>query len=434
MWLHGAVPQVPRVRYVRSGDVDLAYQVFGAGPTDLVIVPSWIGNIELLWELPETARFLEKLATFTRVIMFDKRGTGLSDRAGRVATLEERADDVTTVMDQVGSRRAAVAGWADSAAIAATFAATHPERVEALVLGTFAPVGEHAEDPNTSVAPEIVEGVARSIEDGWGEGRLVQLIAPSRADDERFLAWWGRWERLSGTPSSAAAEFRWTQGLDIRAILPAIRVPTLVIHRRDVAIVRHEVVRAAAALIPGARYVELPGVDAIPIVGDTDRVVAEVQQFLTGRRGIFDTERVLATVLFTDIVASTERATQVGDREWADLLEAHNGALRRAVDEYGGREVDTAGDGFFATFDGPAAPCTPPARRGTRSARWASRSGPACTRARSSAPRRRSLASRCTWAPESPRWRSRPRCWRPARSRTSSSGRGSSSPTAGSTP
>jgi class 3 adenylate cyclase len=352
--LHGAVPTPPPTHYVRSGDVDIAYQVFGEGDIDLVTVPSWVGNIELFWELAEAAHLLDGFARFSRVILFDKRGTGLSERTARVATIEERASDIGTVLDEVGSERAAIAGWADGAHIAAMFAAQHPERVTALVLGSFAAAGPLALSSEYRIDPEQVDLLAQAIAEGWGNASLAPLVAPSLAEDERFLTWFRKWERLSGTPSSALAELRWENDLDLRSILPTIRVPTMVLHRRDTAIVDRRAVEAAARLIPGAVYRELPGVDLIPVAGNCDEIIEEIEEFLTGSRRVVDADRVLATVLFTDIVSSTETAGTLGDRRWRDLLDAHHQEIRRCIDRFGGREIDTAGDGFLITFDGPA--------------------------------------------------------------------------------
>lgn len=343
----------PLLRYVSSGDADLAVQVVGDGDLDLVVVHSWIGNIELVWELAEAARFFDALAGFSRLILFDKRGSGLSERAPRVATLEQRSDDVGVVMDAVGSERAAIFGWADAGAIAAHFSATHPERVHALVLGSFAAVAAHALD-ESALDDDMIATFTSAIENSWGDATLARVLAPSLADDERFLTWFRRWERMSATPRAAAAEFRWSLELDARAILPAIRVPTLVLQRRDNLLVHSPAARATAAAIPGARYVELPGADVIPVAGDSDAIVSEIQEFLTGHRARIDTDRVLATALFTDIVGSTERAQAIGDRAWRDLLDAHHRAIRASIARFGGLEIDTAGDGFFITFDGPA--------------------------------------------------------------------------------
>ena len=346
--------QSPETRFTRAGDVDIAYQVVGpASQLDLVFVPGWVSHLEVIWELPEFARFLDRLAAMGRLIMFDKRGTGLSDRVAGIATLEQRADDIAAVMDAAGSPRAAIIAWGEGAAIAAMFAAVHPNRVTALVLGTL-PVkvtdGQRPLIPD----PALIRELSAAVETGWGQASLVPLLAPSRADDTRFLSWYRRWERLSSTPSAAAATLRWAMEFDLGPILPAIQARTLIVNRTGNALFDAESVRAAATMIPDARCAELPGDDELPYVGDTDALVDVIQEFLTGSRGVPDLDRSLATVLFTDIVGSTQKAEQLGDRQWRDLLNEHHARIRRLLDRFRGSEVDTAGDGFFVTFDGPA--------------------------------------------------------------------------------
>ena len=342
-------------KFVRSDGVDIAYQVVGAGGgLDVVFLPGWVSHLEVMWELAEYAAFLERLASMGRLIVLDKRGTGLSDRVAGTATLEDRAADVGAVLDAVGSSRAAIAAWGDGAAIAAMFAATRPARVEALVLGSL-PFRLGAGDrPAVLPDPAMLQVFVDEVERGWGEGRLAGVIAPTLADDERFCAWFRRWERLSATPNAAAATLRWAAEFDLGPILPAIQAPTLVVHRRDAALVDLDAVHRAVAMIPRGRSVELPGTDALPFVGDADALLDEIEQFLTGATASADVDRTLTTVLFTDIVDSTPRAEALGDRRWRYLLEDHNARVRRMVDRFRGVEVDTAGDGFFATFDGPA--------------------------------------------------------------------------------
>ena len=346
--------QPPETRFTRAGDVDIAYQVAGpAARLDLVFVPGWVSHLEVMWELPEFARFLDRLATMGRLILFDKRGTGLSDRVAGVPTLEERAEDIAAVMDAAGSSRAAIAAWGEGAGIAAMFAATHPERVTALVLGSL-PLKMTNSGLSVVPDPAMMGELSAAVETGWGQARLVPLLAPSRADDTRFVSWYRRWERLSSTPSAAAATLRWAMQSDLGPVLPSIQARTLIVHRAGNALVDLESARAAARLIPGARCVELPGDDELPYIGDSDALLDVVQEFLTGARGTADFDRSLATVLFTDIVGSTQKAGQLGDRRWGYLLDEHHARTRRLLDRFRGIEVDTAGDGFFATFDGPA--------------------------------------------------------------------------------
>lgn len=345
---------MPETRFTRAGDVDIAYQVVGP-PTglDLVFIPGWVSHLEVMWELPEFARFLDRLAAMGRLIMFDKRGTGLSDRVAAVPTLEQRADDVAAVMDAVGSARAAITAWGEGAAIGATFAAVCPERVSALVLGSLAVKVTGGQRPLV-VDPAAIQAVSAAVESGWGQATLVPMLAPSMADDSRFCSWYRRWERLSSTPSAAAATLRWMMEIDVAAVLPAVQARTLIVHRSGSALYDLESVRAAAKLIPDVRCAELPGIDALPYVGDTEALLDVVQEFLTGAHPATDFDRSLATVLFTDIVGSTHQADRLGDRRWGYLLDEHHARIRRLLDRFRGREVDTAGDGFFATFDGPA--------------------------------------------------------------------------------
>jgi len=348
------VPELPETRFTRVDDLDIAYQVVGPpAELDLVFVPGWVSHLEVMWELPEFARFLDRLAAMGRLIVFDKRGTGLSDRVAGMPTLEQRADDIAAVMNAAGSGRAAIAAWGEGAAIAAMFAASHPERVTALVLGSL-PV-KMTDGARPVVAdPAVIQAFSAAVENGWGQATLVPLLAPSRAEDSRFLSWYRRWERLSSTPSAAAATLRWAMEFDLGSILPSIQARTLIVHRTGNTLVDMQAVRAATNLIPDVRYTELPGCDDLPYVGDTDAVLDAIQEFLTGAQCTPDFDRSLATVLFTDIVGSTQQANRLGDRRWRYLLDEHHARIRRLLDRYRGVEVDTAGDGFFVTFDGPA--------------------------------------------------------------------------------
>jgi len=348
------VPELPETRFTRVDDLDIAYQVVGPpAELDLVFVPGWVSHLEVMWEIPEFARFLDRLAAMGRLIVFDKRGTGLSDRVAGMPTLEQRADDIAAVMNAAGSGRAAIAAWGEGAAIAAMFAASHPERVTALVLGSL-PV-KMTDGARPVVAdPAVIQAFSAAVENGWGQATLVPLLAPSRAEDSRFLSWYRRWERLSSTPSAAAATLRWAMEFDLGSILPSIQARTLIVHRTGNTLVDMQAVRAATNLIPDVRYTELPGCDDLPYVGDTDAVLDAIQEFLTGAQGTPDFDRSLATVLFTDIVGSTQQANRLGDRRWRYLLDEHHARIRRLLDRYRGVEVDTAGDGFFVTFDGPA--------------------------------------------------------------------------------
>jgi class 3 adenylate cyclase len=343
-------------RYARSGDVSIAYQVVGEGPFDLVYVPGWVSNVELMWDEPDYTAFLERLASFSRLIIFDKRGTGLSDPVplDRLPTLEQRMDDVRAVMDAVGSDRAALLGHSEGGNMCVLFSATYPDRTTALVL-----VGCYAKRIRSDDYPwaPTVEDRAREIEQTeatWGSPEAFRELAPSKANDEAFERWVGRYLRQSASPKAAAALLRMNTQIDVREVLPAIRVPTILIYRTDDADVHVDEGRYIAERIPGARFVEVPGADHSMWTGDATAILDEIEEFLTGVRRGPEPDRVLATVLFTDVVGSTELATRLGDRAWRDLLGRHHAAVRRELGRWRGREVDTAGDSFLATFDGPA--------------------------------------------------------------------------------
>jgi class 3 adenylate cyclase len=339
----------PETLYAASGDIRIAYQVIGSGPLDVVFVPGFISNLDHMWEEPSFAHLLSRLSAFSRLILFDKRGTGLSDRLGNLPTLEERMDDVRAVMDAVGSERAVLFGISEGGAMSMLFAATYPARTQALVL-----YGSYAHFQTWVLPPEKFEGFIETVAKVWGTGASIGTFAPSKASDERFKRWWSRFERLGASPSAVIALFRMNNDIDIRHVLPAIRVPTLVLHRTGDLRVKAEAGQYLASNIPGAKLVEMPGADHAPWVGDVDRLADEVEEFLTGSRAEVEVDRVLATVLFTDIVDSTKRASELGDRRWQALLEQHNKIFRRELERLRGKEVKTLGDGFLATFDGPA--------------------------------------------------------------------------------
>jgi class 3 adenylate cyclase len=345
----------PETKYARAGDVHVAYQVIGDGPPDLVLVSTWFSHLEARWDVPGFAHYLRRLASFSRLISFDKRGIGLSDPVplDRLPLLEEWMDDVRTVMDAAGSERAVVMGANEGAMMAAFSAAVHPDRVSALVLANATARPAWAPDNPTGVPAEVIDALVASVDESWGEGITMAAVNPSIAGDDQAIRAWGRFLRLAASPAVAAAVIRMVFELDVRAILPTIGVPTLVISRRD-ALFAAESGRAVAELIPGARFVEVPGADYGLAVGDVDVVVDEVEEFVTGSRPAHDVDRVLATVLFTDIVESTQRATELGDRDWRALLDAHEELARREVSAHGGLIADFTGDGLLATFDGPA--------------------------------------------------------------------------------
>lgn len=345
---------VPETRYAKSGDVNIAYQVVGDGPFDLVTVPGWVSHLEFAWEEPTMSRFLRRLASFSRLILLDRRGTGLSDRVADLPTLEQKMDDVRAVMDAAGSEHASLFGISEGGPMCAMFAATYPERTRSLALyGTIAR-GAATDDYPWGLAGDQSQAMLDRIEEVWGTGYSLRFLAPSLADSEEARRNWGRFERLAVSPGAARRLIQILVDTDVRDILPAVHTPTLVVHRTGDVATPVGAGRYIAERIPGARYVELPGNDHFPWTGDTDRLLDEVEEFLTGERPSAEADRVLATVLFTDVVGSTELAVERGDRAWAGLLEGYQQVMREQLRRFRGHEVDTAGDGFFATFDGPA--------------------------------------------------------------------------------
>lgn len=346
----------PITRYAKSGDYSIAYQVVGDAPIDLVYVPGFVSHVESSWDDPDYARFLDRLASFSRLIMFDKRGTGLSDRVPvkLLPTLEERMDDVRAVMEAAGSERAALFGVSEGGPMSMLFATTNPERVSALVLyGTYAK-RVRADDYPWAPTLEEQRGRVESIERDWGGPVDVDVWAPSNVNDERFKRWWGQFLRLGASPAAARAVLEMTLEIDVRDILPAIRVPTLVMHRAGDRRIDVGGARYLAGQIPNARFVELDGADHLIWVGDSDAVADEIGEFLTGTRHAAEPSRVLATVLFTDMVESTSRAVALGDARWRALISDHDRLVRSELARFRGREIDRRGDGFLAIFDGPA--------------------------------------------------------------------------------
>jgi pimeloyl-ACP methyl ester carboxylesterase len=347
----------PPTQYAKSGDISIAYQVVGEGPIDLVLVLGFATHIELQWEGAPFARFCDRLGSFSRLILFDKRGTGLSDPVPEVPTLEQRIDDIRAVMDAAGSERAALFGVSEGGPTSILFAATHPERATALVLhGAMARTTEAPDYPWASPAEALRESAAEFIAPNWGRDSagVVELFAPSFSGDPRALELTARLERNAASPAMVQQIFEMFLGTDVRDILPTIHIPTLITHRRGDRVVNWRAGRDLADRIEGSKYVELEGIDHLPWAGDSDAVIGEVQEFLTGARSAAKPDRILATVMFTDICGSTERAAELGDAHWRDLLQAHHAAVRRDLERFRGREVKTLGDGSLATFDGPA--------------------------------------------------------------------------------
>ncbi len=341
----------PETRYARSGELHIAYQVVGDGPVDVVWVPGWISNIDHYWEEPSVARYFNRIASFSRLILFDRRGTGVSDPLPRAPTLEEQMDDVVAVMDAAGSRQAAIYAQLEGGAMAMLFAATHPERTRALIVYEGMPRMSWAPDYDWALRDE---DRAAWLGAGWGDGSRIIQLAPTAAANPRMRRWFAKLERAAASPSTAAQLLMMNAQVDVRAVLPSIQAPTLVLHRADDTFVdkRHSVYLAEH--VPGARLVELPGSEVITFGQDDDQLLDEVEEFLTGARKSAGSERVLATVMFSDIVDSTRRAAELGDRRWRQLLEAMASAVGDELRRFRGRAVKTLGDGFLATFDGPA--------------------------------------------------------------------------------
>jgi pimeloyl-ACP methyl ester carboxylesterase len=344
----------PETLYAKSGDLSIAYQHFGDGQHDVLLAPGFISHLELGWEEPSLRRALERLGSFGRVITFDKRGTGLSDPTPTLPTLEDHTMDLQAVMDAAGVEKATLLGFSEGGTMAAMLAATHPERTSSLVLcGAWARLSK-APDYPIGIDIEKLRKMVKLV-DRWGTGVGLSAWAPSRRDDTHLRAWWGRLQRLGASPAMARSLFATYPLLDTRRVLGAITTPTLVLHRRDDLMVPVALGRYVAEHIEGARLVELDGQDHLWFVGDTDALLDEIEAFVTGAPPGPSPDRVLLTVLFADVVGSTEKAAEMGDKRWADLLETFQETVRSSLDRYGGRLMSFAGDGFFATFDGPAA-------------------------------------------------------------------------------
>ena len=346
----------PKTHYAKSGDVHIAYQIIGEGPIDLVFVPGFVSHVEASWQSTKRAKFFNRLASFSRLILFDKRGTGLSDRSSQIFSLEQRMDDVRAVMDAAGSDRAAIFGISEGGPMSILFAATYPERTTALIMyGAYAKRA-WASDYPFGWRDEEWEAFFDNVEKHWGtpQGLDLNIWAPSVAHDQRVQEDVATYMRSAASPGAVRAVMEMNREIDVRHVLPTIRAPTLIAHRIGDRNIRIQQAQYMANHIPGAKLVELPGDDHMAWFGDFDALLGEVEEFLTGVRPEPKPDRVLATILFTDIVDATVRATELGDQKWSRLLARHNQLVREELSRFRGREIDTAGDGFFVTFDGPA--------------------------------------------------------------------------------
>ena len=344
----------PETHYARSGHLSIAYQVVGGGPIDLVVVPGWISNIEVFWEDPHVARFFENLATFSRLILFDKRGTGLSDRGTEAATLEDRMDDVRAVLDAVSSSRAALLGYSEGGTMCILFAATYPDRTAALItIGSYARRLRSPDYPYFTDREEALAAVESAAVD-WGGPVWIDARAPSVAADPIIRQWWAKFLRMSASASAAAALQRMNLEIDVRHMLPSIRTPTLILHAKGDRAIPIGTSRHMAEHIPNAKLVEIDSKDHLPFYDKPDELIEHIEKFLTGASTPAMSESKVSTLMFTDIVSSTEMAVAKGDLRFADLLEVHHAAVRSELARYRGEEVNTAGDGFLASFDGPA--------------------------------------------------------------------------------
>jgi pimeloyl-ACP methyl ester carboxylesterase/DNA-binding CsgD family transcriptional regulator len=345
---------LPETTYAKSGDVSIAYQVIGSGSQDLVLVMGWATNLDLFWQEPSFARFLKRLASFSRLILFDKRGTGLSDRVSELPGIEQRMDDVRAVLDAAGSQKATLMGVSEGGAMCALFAHAYPERTSSLIMSGCFARRSWAPDYPWGTTTEEGESFLKQIEKGWGGPVALARRAPSLATDEHFRQWWARYLRVSASPAAAIALAKMNLQIDIRDVLPNIAVPTLILHRRDDLAIPVEGSRYMAARIPGAILVELPGRDHLPFVGDQDALLDEVQDFLAGERPNREPRRALVTVLVTEICRPTEAAATFREKSWGEMVESYADVVRRMLAEFGGREARSTGVGFVASFDSPA--------------------------------------------------------------------------------
>ncbi|HKY52435.1 MAG TPA: adenylate/guanylate cyclase domain-containing protein [Candidatus Limnocylindria bacterium] len=346
---------MPETRYARLGEDHIAYQTVGSGPRDILFMSAWFSHVDGRWEEPRFAAMLRRLAAMGRLIVFDRRGIGASDpMTAAEPNWEDWADDIRAVMDAADSERATVIGVGDSGPLAMLFAATHPQRVSSLVVINTGARLVQAPDYPWGLSAEDVQRFLIRTKETWGTGGISDVFSPSTAGDERYQQWWARYQRMSASPGRSTAMARLTFAVDARRVLPTIHVPTLVLHRKDFRFFPIELGRYISEHIPGAKFVEVPGADGFIYLGDTDALLSEVEHFVTGARRAVDTDRVLATVLLTDMVGSTDRAAQLGDHRWRAVLDTHDDIVRAQLEAYRGKLHRATGDGLLATFDGPA--------------------------------------------------------------------------------
>ncbi len=346
---------MPETRYARAGEDHIAYQTVGDGPRDLIFMSAWFSHVDGRWDEPRFAAMLRRVATMGRLIVFDKRGSGASDPlATPEPTWEDWADDIRAVMDAAGSERAAVIGVGDSGPLAILFAATQPHRVTSLILINTGARLVQGPDYPWGLRPDEVEAFLRRTRETWGTGGIVDIFSPSGAADERYRQWWARYQRMGASPGRSTAMARLVFGVDVRNVLSTIHVPTLVIHRKDFRFFPVDLGRYLAEHIAGAKYVEVPGADGFVYLGDTDSILSEIEEFVTGTRPAPQSDRVLATVLLTDMVGSTDLAARLGDQRWRAVLDTHDDIVRTQIEQFRGRLHRATGDGMLASFDGPA--------------------------------------------------------------------------------
>lgn len=397
------------IRYAHSGDVSIAYASIGDGPVDLVYVLGAYTHLEVMWELPAYRRYCERLAEFSRILLFDKRGMGMSERVPGATPLETRMDDIGAVMDAAGSETAVLMGESEGGPLSIMFAAAHPERTKALVL-QGAEVRERKDEdwPWGEASTEEFEAVMSSLPERWGEGKGIANLVPSVGDQPWAQTWMGRLQQNAATPAGAEGFMRMAFEIDARSIVPAVQVPCLVLHAADDRICHVENGRFFASTLPNVRYVELASSDHVRWF-EPDRAIAEISEFLTGRREDPTPDRILAAILFTDIVDSTRHAAKLGDQVWRELLQSHFEAARRDVARFAGSEITTTGDGIWPSSTDPPAPSAVPSQSSSRHDRWGSKCAPASTPAKSRRWATTWQASRCTSPRGSPRWRDRVR-------------------------